>query len=99
VIIMATKSAYIDATDNPSLSELAREVRASNTPRVIRVGDEDIAVIAPIRGRRARRPLTEADRQAFLSSLGGWKDLVDTDKLIRDIYESRRMSTRPPIEL
>ena len=96
---MTIKPAYVDATENSVLSQLAQEVRDSNTPRVIRVGNEDVAVLVPVRRRRAKRPLTDADRQAFLSSLGGWKDLVDTDKLIHDIYESRRISTRPPVEL
>lgn len=46
-----------------------------------------------------KRKRTAADREAFLSSLGGWKDLVDTDKLKEDIYESRSISTRPPVRL
>lgn len=32
------------------------------------------------------------------SAGGGWADL-DTDQLIEDIYESRRISSRPPVEL
>ncbi len=36
--------------------------------------------------------------EAFLSSAGAWKSLVDTDKLIADIYESRK-SSRPPVDL
>ena len=39
-----------------------------------------------------------ADMAAFFSSFGGWK-VVDTDKLKADIYESRRLSTRPRREL
>lgn len=60
------------------------------------------AVVKPVRpaktGRR-RRPKTGADYEAFLASAGGWKDLVDTEKLKADIYESRRISSRPPVEL
>jgi|GEM_PF-2190163 len=62
----------------------------------------EAAVLKPVttRGKRvARRKRTEADRAAFLSSLGGWKDLVDTDKLTENIYESRSISTRPPVQL
>ena len=47
----------------------------------------------------AQRTLSEADYEAFKSAAGGWKDLVDTEKLKRDISESRKISTRPPIEL
>ena len=48
--------------------------------------------------KRKRRVRTEANHQAFLASAGGWKD-VDTDKLLDDIYESRRNSSRPPVDL
>jgi hypothetical protein len=41
---------------------------------------------------------TKADFEAFRAAAGSWKD-VDTDKLIEDIYESRRRSSRPPVEL
>lgn len=34
----------------------------------------------------------------FLKSLGGWKD-IDTDALIKKIYESRSISTRKKVEL
>jgi hypothetical protein len=40
---------------------------------------------------------TRADYEAFRSVAGRWKD-VDTDRLLDDIYESRR-SSRPPVEL
>ena len=36
-----------------------------------------------------------ADREAFRRSAGGWKDTVDADTLIKNIYESRLLSTRP----
>ena len=60
------------------------------------------AVVKPresVKTKRRRRPKTEADYEAFLASAGGWKDLVDTEKLKADIYESRRISSRPPVEL
>ena len=41
-----------------------------------------------------REPSAE-DEEASRSAAGGWKDAVDCDKLIRDIYESRLVSTRP----
>ena len=36
-----------------------------------------------------------ADRDAFRRSAGGWKDTVDAETLIKNIYESRLLSTRP----
>jgi hypothetical protein len=44
-------------------------------------------------------PSTAADNDAFLASLGNWKGIVDTEKLKKDIQESRRISGRPPIRL
>ena len=40
-----------------------------------------------------------ADDEAFLRSAGSWKGLVDTERLIRDIYENRLISTRPEPKL
>ena len=35
------------------------------------------------------------DRETFRRSAGGWKDTVDADTLITNIYTSRLVSTRP----
>ncbi len=35
------------------------------------------------------------DLEAFYSSAGGWKDLVDTDALIRELYARRLSGSRP----
>jgi hypothetical protein len=96
---MARDSEHIEIGHIPELLRLAEEVRASREPRVLTRDREEIAVLSPAKPRRARRRKTKADYEAFLSSLGGWKDLVDTEKLKSDIYESRRISTRPPIRV
>ena len=89
----------VDISAMPELNRLVDEVRASQRPRVLRRGSEEVAVLLPAsfgrKRRRVRKP-SAADYQAFLASAGGWKD-VDTDKLIADIDESRR-SQRPPAE-
>jgi PHD/YefM family antitoxin component YafN of YafNO toxin-antitoxin module len=41
---------------------------------------------------------SEEDYEAFLSSAGGWAD-VDVDQFLKDNYESRRMNTRPTVEI
>ena len=38
---------------------------------------------------------TNADREAFRRSAGSWKDTVDAEALIKNIYDSRMVSTRP----
>jgi len=42
---------------------------------------------------------SQADIDAFLSSAGGWKDIVDTDKLKADIAASRQLPIKPRPEL
>ena len=41
----------------------------------------------------------DSDDEAFLRSKGGWKGLIDAEKVIRDIYEDRLISTRPEAKL
>ena len=98
---MAKELAPIDVTNAPDLLRLAEEVRRTGRPRLIRREDEDLAVLTPVAApakRRSTRGKTEADREAFLSSAGGWRGLVDVDQFLKDIEESRRL-TRPPVEL
>ncbi len=97
---MVRELSPIDISAMPELIQLAEEVRSTRLPRRLRRGDEDIAVMVPAAPRPKRRMSktpTAADIEAFLASAGSWKG-VDTDKLVADIYESRR-SSRPPVEL
>ena len=99
---MAKEMRPIDISSVPDLVRIAEEVRTTGRPRILRRNGEDMAMVIPIahgRKRRAKRARTEADYEAFLSAAGGWKGLVDADKLLADIYESRELSTKPPIEL
>jgi len=97
---MAEHQASIDISAIPELLELAEEVRRTHTPRVLRRDREELAVVVPLpaHSKRGARAKTDADYEAFRRAAGGWKD-VDTDKLIEDIYESRRRSSRPPVDL
>ncbi len=90
----------IDITTIPELKRIAEEVEATKTPRELRRENKTVAVIMPARRvpARKKREKTKADYEAFKSAAGGWKD-IDTDKLIADIYASRRRSNRPPVEL
>ena len=99
---MARELRSINIGNIPELSRLAEEVRDTNEPRLLRRDSEDLAILMPATReskRRTGRAKTKADHEAFLSSAGSWKDIVDTDKLVEDIYESRRRSSRPPVEL
>ncbi len=98
---MAEELMPLHVTKMPDLLRLAEEVRRSGQARVLRRDSEDIAVLAPVSRRPRRRhqeARIEADRQAFLSSAGGWKGNVDVEQFLRDLEESRRI-VRPPVEL
>ncbi len=42
---------------------------------------------------------TEKIQDAFKRSRGGWKDLIDCEKLKKNIYECRSIQTRPEVKL
>jgi predicted DNA-binding antitoxin AbrB/MazE fold protein len=42
-----------------------------------------------------REDAPAADREAFRRAAGGWKDTVDAESLITNIYDSRLLATRP----
>lgn len=88
-----------DVTDNPELTRLAEEVKATMQPRYLEKDGKRLAKVTPVAARkRVRRAPTETDRQAFLSSAGAWVGLVDGEQLKRDLAESQKL-TRPPVEL
>jgi hypothetical protein len=100
--IMAKELTSVDISNAPDLLHLVEEVRRTGQPRLLRRDSEDLAVLSPvttIRKRRRKRETTAADREAFLSSAGGWTGNVDVDAFLKENYESRDHSSRPPIEL
>jgi len=90
----------IDITTIPDLARIVAEVEATKKPRELRRENRVVAVIAPAKSTTAKkkRGKTRADYEAFKSAAGGWKD-IDTDKLIENIYASRRRSNRPPVKI
>ncbi len=94
---MTAELKEIDISGDPVLIELAEEVRRSGEGRALTRNGERVAVLMPAKAvakRKPKRKRTPEDIAAFLSSAGSWAH-EDTDKLIADIYESRRISTRP----
>ena len=82
---------YIDISNAPDLLRLVEEVRTTRRPHILRKNSEDLAVLKPVAPARHRnkRARTRADYEAFRAAAGGWKGLVDTDKLIADIKDRR----------
>jgi hypothetical protein len=85
----------------PDLLRLAEEVKETKTPRVLKKADETVAILIPFGAAtkpKKKRGKTQADYEAFLSAAGSWND-VDIEKFKNDIFESRRLGSRPPVEL
>jgi hypothetical protein len=93
---MARELVPVDISGNPELLRIAEEVSATGEGRLLRSRGADLAALVPITQgsrRRARGTKSEADLEAFRAAAGSWSDF-DTDKLVADIYESRRSSRR-----
>ncbi len=87
----------IDITSIPELVRIAEEVEATKTPRELRRENKPLALITPVAGAkkaRKQKAKTKKDYEAFKRAAGSWKD-VDTDTLIKNIYEDRSRSNRP----
>lgn len=95
---MAVATESVDVSDVPDLLRLAEEVRDTGEPRVLRVGDEDVAILMPIPVKRRRRVRTRADYDASIGAAGGWKGIVDGGQLKEDLRAARG-SDRPAVEL
>lgn len=97
---MAKELKPVDVSRVPELLSIAEEVRASGVGRLLKRNGEELAILAPV--TRTRKPTargrSKADYEALLAAAGSWKD-VDTDSFVADVYESRRRSSRPPVEL
>ena len=94
---MARASEPLDIDGVAELVRLAREVRDTGEPCLLREGGEVIAVLVPLEladDLGIDRPFTEEEIAASRSAAGGWKH-IDTDKLIEDIYARRGRPARP----
>jgi hypothetical protein len=97
---MVAEPKTVEIDNLPDVLKLAEEVQRTNEPRILRRNGEEIARLVPVRrSRRRYRPKSPEDIAASLATAGAWKD-VDTDQLIKDIYEGRRIGMdRPAPEL
>jgi hypothetical protein len=99
---MTRAAIAVDIDELPEIEKLATEVGESGTPRILRRGGEEIAIVRPLPPADRRRPrcaVTEEAYANFRSAAGGWAGLVDGDELIRQIYADREIDERPPVEL
>ncbi len=82
-----------------NLAQVFDRVVYENETVLVEKEGRPLAILKPARAvPRRRRKKSSADYKAFLSAAGTWQE-VDTEKLIADIYASRRRSTRPSVQL
>ena len=102
--IAGVKPVELDVHESPAIEALAEQVNRTGEERLLCRDGKVLARVLPPKpgpadGKRRRLRKTAAERRAaFLGSAGGWAHL-DTDALVERIYESRRLSTKPPLEL
>lgn len=97
---MAATLDAIDISEMPELLALVEQLRAAGAPRVLKRGDEEIAVLTPIESPAEfpwRSPTAE-DYEAFRAAAGGWKDF-DAEGFLREIYAAREAEAERDDEL
>ena len=93
-----------DISNHPDLLRLAEEVNTTKSPRKLMRDNETLAVVMPVgatlppKKTKQKRAKTKADYEAFRAAAGSWSDM-DVEQFKAAIYESRRISTRPPVKL
>src|SRR5687768_11857503 len=95
---MVKELRHVDVSKVFELKRLAKEVVESGEALVLCDRDIDLAVISPVkptsRTRRRLREQAAADMEAFRLSAGAWAD-VDTEEILRYIYDARDRGVRP----
>jgi hypothetical protein len=79
---MAAEPGYIDISNSPDLTRIAEEVRATKKPKVLRRGDDEVAVISPVKPKRNRKlgkPLAPSDS---LFAIIGKAKIADADEVV-----------------
>jgi hypothetical protein len=98
---VATHPTPFDISNMPDLVRIVEEVKTTKQPRILKRDSEPVALLMPMdstRPSKKKRTKSKADYEAFRAAAGSWKD-VDVEQFKKNIYESRRRSTRPPVEL
>ena len=100
MVTVKRKSESVEVRDVDDLYRVLKEIRAEDEPLVIQGDNGDEIILPPGPRRRAKRRTEEerakVDEEAFLSSAGSWKDLIDVDEFKRQ-YKAARGSNRPPV--
>lgn len=79
---MSTEMQPIDVTDSAELLDLAEEVRRSGVGRLLKRGEQDLALLTPVVPRqpaRSRRQPTSEEGDALLNIIGIGASTEPTD--------------------
>jgi hypothetical protein len=99
---MATHPVMIDISNNPDLVRLVEEVKNTKKPRILKQDSEPVAMLMPMEPagkQRDKKARSQTHYKAFLAAAGSLKGFIDAERLKKDIYESRKLLTRPAIEV
>ncbi len=92
----------IDISSNPDMMLLAEKAKKNQMPLMLKKADEIIAILTPVKAvakSNKKATKTKNNWKAFLKTAGSLKGLIDGPALKKNIYESRRLITRPVIKL
>jgi len=101
---MSTNLTSVDiSTLKPSdLFRIVEEVKTTKKPRILKVRSETLAMLMPVEAiekPKKKQTRSQKNYQRFLAAAGSLKGLIDAEQLKKDIYESRKIITRPAIRL
>lgn len=102
---MSKNPLSIDITDLSTLNDLlalVEEVNITRKPRILTRDSEILAMLIPVEKvvkPKKSKQKKQTDSLSLLALAGSLKGLIDAETLKKDIYESRRLSTRPSVEL
>jgi hypothetical protein len=98
---MASEHPSIQISPESELSHVLRRALASRSTVLVDAGDTQYELdVHP-----TRETTTSPDREKVARTIagirkatGGWKQLVDTEQLLAELYERRRMTRRLPTD-
>jgi len=101
---MSTNLTSIDINSMklPDLYRIVEEVKTTKTPRILKRDNETVAMLMPVGAKgisKKKQTRSQKNYKRFLAAAGSLKGLIDAEQLKKDIYESRKIITRPAISL
>jgi uncharacterized protein YpuA (DUF1002 family) len=87
----------MDISHSPDLRRVAEEVERTRKTTSLKMGDEEIAKVVPVRKRTKASRIDPAKLRASLKAAQDmWADSgLDADEVIADIYRAREEGSRP----